>query len=66
MKCRACEYEKDSFFNNHTCQMEYLGNEEFICFDLVTENDWNKSGLFREESIRFYACPRCGTLKIDI
>jgi hypothetical protein len=65
MKC-VCGYEKDSFFNNHTCEMEYLGNDDFIAFDVDCENDWNTVGIFRTEQVRFYACPKCGTLKIDI
>lgn len=65
MKC-LCGYEKGASFNHETRKMEYVGDKPFILFDVKADTNLENNGVFTKQEVRFYACPNCGALKIDI
>lgn len=57
MKC-ICEYERFFDFDRD----KWIGDKEFIFIQKVII----KIDIFEEAFRSIYACPKCGTLKIDI
>lgn len=62
MKCAACGYE---YVDNWNREDDYKGgHDEFIC---VQGNFFYKPFYsFDEKRVNIYACPNCGTLKVDL
>ncbi len=69
MKCQACgyEYEKDWVNGNFTVTN---GDDKFIGIslsnDIQVKNDTRENQYTYEyPTLKLYACPKCGTVKID-
>lgn len=56
--CKACGY---SHSRNYTTNMIIQGDEEFF----VLGNTIKKNNYYDEE-VRLYACPKCGTVFIEV
>lgn len=56
MKC-ICQYERFFDFDRD----KWIGDEEFIFIQKVVIYNG-----FKDENKEVYACPKCGTLKLDI
>lgn len=57
MECKACGYEST---------YEDKKKEKFIHVNVVaTIESSDREGFFYDKKVYIYACPKCGTLKID-
>jgi len=58
MECKACGYKQIFDFDRN----KWIGDKDFIFIqDVGIENE------YREQKIKqIYACPKCGTLKLNI
>ena len=66
MKCNACEYEyTDGFDYERKVFLPKIGDKRFVIirgsFTIERELNWG-SAL---EEVTIYACPKCGTLKMN-
>lgn len=63
MKC-VCGYEHEEAYR--TNDGVEIGDEKFIYVDFGRYPTIQNKHNYRDESVDIYACPKCGTLKIDI
>jgi len=66
MKCQACTYEYEPSYDNKYNEITLKGHKPFIkiygTFLIENDPDW---GLTHKEEIDIYACPECGTLRLE-
>lgn len=61
MKCAVCKYENNNGWDyENQCVIER--NKEFIESNFSVQVSYD----YHNEEKKVYACPKCGTLKIDI
>jgi len=65
MKCHACNFESIGGWDAETLTYIKEEGEQFIRSKSPIYFE-NKHESFRVDEHTVYACPRCGTLKIDI
>jgi hypothetical protein len=57
MECKACGYIRQFDFDNN----KWVGDDDFIYIQTIVIHD-----TWEDKSKAIYACPECGTLKLDI
>jgi acetone carboxylase gamma subunit len=63
-QCKACGYAYAKKYNNNGYYEAVIGDKDFIELGLTI-----KKGYYSYESVseeRLYACPKCGTVHIEI
>ncbi len=63
-QCKACGYAYAEKYNNDGYYEAVIGDEQFIELGLTTKKGNDYFETVREE--RLYACPKCGTVHIEI
>lgn len=63
-QCKACGYAYAGEFNKDGYYEAVIGDKDFIELGLTTKKSDGYFESVREE--RLYACPKCGTVHIEI
>ena len=67
MKCAVCKYEFEEGIGNKNDWVVLKGDDEFINieghFTRIKRYEYKPD---EREKVNLYACPKCGTVKIDI
>lgn len=68
MKC-VCGYEYEDKWNPAGRNYDILkGDEEFIRVEgsfTISRNDWCHDWCHRTVAVSLYACPKCGTIRME-
>lgn len=64
MRCRACDYRYKEMEDENFCD-DYVevsdGKEPFI----KLQNTIMNSNTYDEQTVKLYACPKCGTVRME-
>ena len=63
-QCKACGYAYADEYNEDGYRQAVIGDEDFIELGLTTKKDNGYYERVIEE--RLYACPKCGTVHIEL